>query len=103
MVSATPTCSTPMSRISRATSPTLSGVTSPWYGQPSAQEIAPRTRIPALVAAAATGRKRSIDSAMLQLMFRCENASLAAPKTTTSSAFAASARSKPCMFGTSTE
>ena len=33
----------------------------------------------------------------------CENASLAAPKTTTSSAFAASAPSKPFMLGVSTE
>ena len=36
-------------------------------------------------------------------MFFCENASLAAPKTTTSSALAASAPSKPFMFGVSTE
>ncbi len=36
-------------------------------------------------------------------MFFCENASLAAPKTTTSSAFAASAPSKPFMLGVSTE
>ena len=36
-------------------------------------------------------------------MFFCENASLAAPNTTTSSALAASAPSKPFMLGTSTE
>lgn len=41
--------------------------------------------------------------AIEQLMFFRENASLAAPKTTTSSAFAASAPSNPFMFGTSTE
>ncbi|MCY1540165.1 hypothetical protein D9M68_757870 [compost metagenome] len=36
-------------------------------------------------------------------MFFCENASLAAPKITTSSAPAAMAPSKPFMFGVSTE
>ena len=59
--------------------------------------------MPASRAARATGAKRSIDSAIEQLMFFCENASLAAPNTTTSSAFAASAPSKPFMFGVSTE
>ena len=59
--------------------------------------------MPCFRAAATTGWKRSIDSAIEQLMFFCENASLAAPKTTISSAGAASAPSKPFMFGTSTE
>ena len=63
----------------------------------------PRTRKPASFAAFATGSKRSMLSAMLQLMFFCENASLAAPKITISSAFASSAPSKPRMFGVSTE
>jgi hypothetical protein len=36
-------------------------------------------------------------------MFFCENASLAAPKTTISSGRVASAASRPFMFGTSTE
>jgi hypothetical protein len=47
--------------------------------------------------------KRSMDSAMEQLMFFCENASEAAPKITTSSTPASSAASKPFMFGTSAE
>ena len=51
----------------------------------------------------ATGANRSMLSAMLQLMFFCENASLAAPKITISSAFASSAPSKPRRFGVSTE
>jgi uncharacterized membrane protein (UPF0136 family) len=55
------------------------------------------------LAAAATGSKRAIDSAIEQLMFFCEKASLAAPKITTSSAPAAAAPSKPFMFGVSTE
>ena len=49
-----------------------------------------------------SGSKRAMLSAMLQLMFFCENASLAAPNTTTSSALAASAPSKPFMLGVST-
>ncbi len=36
-------------------------------------------------------------------MFFCENASEAEPKITTSPACAASAASKPCMFGVSAE
>ena len=51
MVSATPQCSTPMSFISRTTRSTSSGATSPWYGQPSAHEIAPRTLMPCSCAA----------------------------------------------------
>ena len=42
-------------------------------------------------------------SAIEQLMFFRENASDAAPKITTSSAFAASAPSKPFRLGVSTE
>jgi hypothetical protein len=42
-------------------------------------------------------------SAIEQLMFFCENASDAAPKITTSFAFAASAPSKPFIFGVSAE
>src|SRR5437879_5823258 len=63
----------------------------------------PRRRLPCCLAACATSRKRSIDSAIEQLMFFCENASDAEPKITTSSAPAASAASKPFMFGVSTE
>ncbi len=63
----------------------------------------PRSRNALSLAARATGLNRSMLSAMLQLMFRCENASLAAPKMTTSSARAASAPSKPLRFGASTE
>jgi DNA-binding LytR/AlgR family response regulator len=55
------------------------------------------------LAAFATASKRAIDSAIEQLMFFCEKASEAEPKITTSSAFAASAASKPCMFGVSAE
>ena len=54
-------------------------------------------------ACSVTGRKRSIDSSIEQLMFLCENASLAAANTTISSALAASAPSMPFAFGTSTE
>lgn len=63
----------------------------------------PRTRTPACLAAAATGSKRAMDSAIEQLMFFCENASLAAPKITISSARAARAPSSPFMLGVSTE
>ena len=42
----------------------------------------PRRRTPASFAAFATGSKRAMLSAMPQLMFFCENASLAAPKIT---------------------
>jgi hypothetical protein len=65
--------------------------------------MAPRMRRPCARAASQTGRKRSIDSAIEQLMFFRLNASLAAANTTISSAFAASAPSKPFMLGTSTE
>ena len=65
--------------------------------------MAPRMWMPWLRAASHTGAKRSIDSAIEQLMFFWLNASLAAANTTISSAFAASAPSKPFMFGTSTE
>ncbi len=58
--------------------------------------------MPASRAAFATGAKRSIDSAIEQLMFFREKASLAAPKTTTSSAPAASAPSNPFRFGVRT-
>ncbi len=54
-------------------------------------------------AASLTGAKRSIDSAIEQLMFFWLKASLAAPNTTISSAFAAAAPSKPFMLGVSTE
>ncbi|MCY1375417.1 hypothetical protein D9M69_628300 [compost metagenome] len=63
----------------------------------------PRTRMPASRAACTTGSKRAMDSAIEQLMFFCEKASLAAPKITISSAPAASAPSKPFMLGVSTE
>jgi hypothetical protein len=63
----------------------------------------PRRRMPCSLAALATLSKRAIDSAIEQLMFFCENASEAEPKITTSSALAASAASKPCMFGVSAE
>jgi len=106
MVSAMPQWSTPMSFIRRTTCSTSSGVTSPWYGQPSAQEIAARTRSPASCAAATTGRKRSTLSSMPQLMLRRLKASLAAPNTTTSSGRAAglaSAASRPFRLGVRTE
>ena len=57
-------------------------------------------------AAATTGAKRAMLSAIQQLMFFWQNASLAAPKITISSGTrrgAYSAASSPCMFGTSTE
>ena len=56
-----------------------------------------------VLAALATGSKRSMDSAMEQLILRWEKDSLAAPKITTSSAPAASAPSNPFRFGVSTE
>ena len=102
-----PQWSTPMPFISTTTRSTSSGVTSPWYGQPSAHEIAERTLMPWAFAAATTGRKRSMLSSMPQLMLRWLNASLAAPNTTISSGHcargAASAASRPFRFGVSTE
>ena len=103
MVSATPTWSTPIARIIRATIATRDGAMSPSYGQPTAHEIAARTLTPAALAAATTGAKRSIDSAIEQLMFFWLNASLAAPKTTISSGRVAIAASQPFMLGVSTE
>lgn len=47
--------------------------------------MAPRTAMPAARAASTTGAKRSMLSAMLQLMFFWLKASLAEPKTTISS------------------
>ena len=73
------------------------------FGVPYEARVVSAHRMPASRAARATGAKRSIDSAIEQLMFFCENASLAAAKTTTSSASPASAPSNPFMFGTSTE
>jgi hypothetical protein len=64
--------------------------------------MAPRTLTPAACAAATTGRKRSIDSAIEQLMLRWLKASLAEPNTTTSSGRVASAASRPFMLGVST-
>ena len=94
IVSATPQWSTPIAFISRTTRSTSSGVTSPWYGQPSAHEIAARTLMPCACAAATTGAKRSMLSSMLQLMLRWLKASLAAPKTTISSGHARAARQR---------
>ena len=91
-----------MSFIRRTTRSTSSRLTSPWYGQPSAHETAPRTLTPAARAAATTGRKRSMLSSMPQLMLRWLKASLAAPKTTISSGRVGSAASRPFMLGTST-
>ena len=103
IVSAMSISSQPRSHMRPTTSATASSGTSPWYGQPNAQLMLPRRRRPLSFAAFATGSKRAMDSAIEQLMFRCENASDAEPKITTSSAFAASAASKPCMFGVSAE
>jgi len=89
MVSAMPTCCAPMSLSSLTTCSTSSGDTSPWYGQPSATEIAPRTLMPCFLAASTTGRKRSMLSAIEQLMFFWLNASVAAAKTTISSGHSA--------------
>ncbi len=58
--------------------------------------------MPSGLAASKIGVKRSIDSAIEQLMFRWENPSEAAPNTATSRAPAATAASKPFMFGVST-
>ena len=107
IVSQTPQWSTPISLIRRTTRSTSSALTSPWYGQPSATETAPRTLMPWPCAAATTGRKRSMLSAIEQLMFFWLNASVAAAKTTISSGHCArgidSAASSPFMFGISTE
>ena len=59
--------------------------------------------MPLARAASTTGAKRSMLSAMEQLMLRWLNASLAAPKTTISSGWLCTAASKPFMFGVSTE
>ena len=68
---------------------------------------APRTLMPCRFAAATTGAKRSMLSAIEQLMFFWLNASVAAAKTTISSGQcgrgAESAASSPFMFGISTE
>ena len=53
-------------------------------------------------AASTTGAKRSMLSAIEQLMFFWLKASLAAPNTTISSGRSASAASKPFMLGVST-
>ncbi len=58
--------------------------------------------MPAAFAALKTGRKRSKLSAMEQWMFFSEKVSDAAAKTATSVAPAATAASKPCVFGTNT-
>ena len=63
----------------------MAGAISPSYGQPTVHDIAPRTRMPFSSAAATTGAKRSMLSAMEQLMFFWLKASLAAPNTTISS------------------
>ena len=89
--------------ISNTTRSTSSAVTSPWYGQPSATETAQRTVIECSCAIATTGRKRSMLSSMLQLMLRWLKASLAAPNTTISSGWLASAASIPFRLGVSTE
>ena len=68
-----------------------------------AHDTLARSRMPCSLAARATGSKRATDSAIEQLMLRCEKASEAAPKITTSSARAASAPSKPLRLGVSTE
>jgi len=55
----------------------------------------------AALAASISGTKRSRLSAMEQLMFFCEKASLAAANTATSSTSACRAASKPFRFGVS--
>ncbi len=64
--------------------------------------MSPRTLSPCASASLATSAKRASPSAIEQLVFLRENASVAAPNTTTSPAFAASAASSPFLFGTST-
>ncbi|MOA62975.1 hypothetical protein D3C78_1885540 [compost metagenome] len=59
--------------------------------------------MPAARAASTTGAKRSMLSAIEQLILRWLKASLAAAKTTISSGRLASADSKPRMLGVSTE
>ena len=59
--------------------------------------------VPAANAACTTGAKRSMLSAIEQLMFLWLKASLAAPKTTISSGLDFKAASKPCTLGVSTE
>jgi hypothetical protein len=76
---------------------------SPSYGQPTVQLMAPRTAMPFANAACTTGAKRSMLSAMLQLMFFWLKASLAAPNTTISSGVSCTAASKPLRLGVSTE
>ena len=82
---------------------TSSGLTSPWYGQPTAHDTAARTLMPWASASCTTGRKRSMLSSMLQLMLRRLKASLAAPNTTISSGRPARAASSPLRLGVSTE
>ena len=59
--------------------------------------------MPASRAAATTGAKRSMLSAIEQLMLRWLNASVAAPNTTISSGLLGSAASNPFRLGVSTE
>jgi hypothetical protein len=65
--------------------------------------MAPRTAMPAAARRGTTGAKRSMLSAMEQLMFFWLKASLAAPNTTISSGRSSTAASKPLRLGVSTE
>ena len=107
MVSAMPQWSTPISFISRTTRSTSSALTSPWYGQPSAHETAPRTLMPCRVrggddraeALDALG-DRAVDVLLAEgLGRRGEDDDLVGPL----ARGAESAASSPFMFGISTE
>ena len=85
MVSATETSSAPISSNVAVISATFAGDTSgPSYGQPIATDTYPRTRISRDFARATIGLHRSSDSAIVQLVFALENASVAAVKRDTS-------------------
>src|SRR5437879_4370943 len=85
VVSATDTSSAPISNRVAVISATLDGLTSgPSYGQPSATETYPRTRMFFVLASATIGLMRSRDSAIVQLVLALENDSVAAAKRETS-------------------
>ena len=81
VVSATETSSTPISSKALVMVATFEGGTSgPSYGQPSATDTYPRTRIPWDLASETIGLHRFSDSCIVQLVFALENASVAAAK-----------------------
>jgi len=74
--------------------------TSPWYGQPRNKRIEPRSAAHMLFSATGHWSKRSKDWAIEQLIFFCENVSLAGSEITTHELGASAFKSS---FGIGTE